>query len=258
MLFLEGVGIDFWQKTYGGGNGASFLEKSLKLESLPSGNLSKARLAAGERHSPTRTIVERHNRSMRSDALQRRETILRTARELFAQHGANVAMDVIAERSNVGIGTLYRNFAARPELVEEVTVTTLQEILDAAHKAQTDLPADQHAWSNFLDQLVNLNLGALSEALGTALPSTLSARVLTVQRQCAIAVSEVLEAAKGFNLVRADLNGVELITVIGAATRPLGRAFKDQAPQLQERLVAIMLDGLKPENATALPVEKSL
>jgi len=189
---------------------------------------------------------------MRSDALRRRETILRTARELFAQHGANIAMDLIAERSNVGIGTLYRNFAARAELVEEVTVATLQEVLDAATTAEANLASEPQAWSEFLETLVKLNLGALSEALGTALPATLSERVLVVQRECAQCVNRVLELAKSHKLVREDLSGVELVTAIGAATRPLPRAFKDQAPQLQERLVQLMLDGFKPEAVAIL------
>ncbi|WP_349931267.1 helix-turn-helix domain-containing protein [Glutamicibacter mishrai] len=183
---------------------------------------------------------------MRSDALRRRETILSTARELFAQHGANIAMDLIAERSNVGIGTLYRNFASRAELIEEVTVTTLQEVLDASTSAEADLAGEPQAWTEFLENLVKLNLGALSEALGAALPSTLSERVLHVQRECAQAVRRVLELAKGYELVREDLNAVELVTAIGAATRPLPRPFKDQAPQLQERLVQLMLDGFRP------------
>ncbi|UXN31876.1 hypothetical protein [Glutamicibacter sp. M10] len=69
--------------------------------------------------------------------------------------------------------------------------------------------------------------------------------MLTVQRECAQAVNRVLEQAKDQQLVRRDLNGVELVTAIGAATRPLPRAFKNQTPQLQERLVQIMLDGFK-------------
>ncbi|ALG28179.1 hypothetical protein AOZ07_03660 [Glutamicibacter halophytocola] len=189
---------------------------------------------------------------MRPDALQRRETILRATRELFAQHGATIAMDLIAQHSNVGIGTLYRNFASRAELIEEVTVTTLQEILDAAISAESNLHGEPQAWTDFLENLVKLNLGALSEALGAALPSALSERVLLVQRECAQAVSRVLELAKGHDLVREDLDGVELVTAIGAATRPLPRPFKDQAPQLQERLVQLMLDGFKPKAVTVL------
>ncbi|WP_334122335.1 TetR/AcrR family transcriptional regulator [Glutamicibacter sp.] len=183
---------------------------------------------------------------MRSDALRRRETILCTARELFAQHGANIAMDLIAERSNVGIGTLYRNFASRTELVEEVTVSTLQEILNASTAAEARLNEDHEAWTEYLENLVGLNIGALSEALGAALPMTLSDRVLGIQRECAQAVSRVLELAKLHELVREDLNGVELVTAIGAVTRPLSRAFRDQAPHLQSRLVQLMLDGFKP------------
>lgn len=209
----------------------------------------------GKSSSP-RTFVERHNRLMRSDALQRRVTILRTARELFAELGANVAMDLVAERSNVGIGTLYRNFADRVELVEEVTVNMLQEISNAATNAQASWESDTDAWTVFLDKLVASDLGALSEALGAGLPATLNERVLTVQRQCALNVTQVLQLAKERELVREDLNTVELMTVIGAATRPLPRAFRDKSPQLQERLVQLMLDGLKPAGHRDLPVQE--
>ncbi|MEF9873809.1 MAG: helix-turn-helix domain-containing protein, partial [Glutamicibacter sp.] len=72
---------------------------------------------------------------MRSDALRRRENILRAARELFAEHGAQIAMETIAEASGVGIGTLYRNFADRNALVEEVTLGTLGDIRIASQSA---------------------------------------------------------------------------------------------------------------------------
>jgi len=48
-------------------------------------------------------------------------------------------MESIAEASDVGIGTLYRNFAARPELVEEVTLDMLQDVRQAAERAAAGL-----------------------------------------------------------------------------------------------------------------------
>ena len=191
---------------------------------------------------------------MRSDALRRRKQILRTSRELFATHGANVAMESIAEASHVGIGTLYRNFAARPELIEEVTLDMLQDVQQAAERAADGLArGENQAWQEFLDALVDLNLGALSESLSLQLPQTVSDRILQPQRAAARAVSQALELAQAVNLVRQDLTGNELITGIGLATRPLPRALASAAPGIGPRLTRIMLDGMLPNPAMGNP-----
>ncbi len=189
---------------------------------------------------------------MRSDALRRRKQILRTARELFASHGANVAMEAIAEASHVGIGTLYRNFADRIELVEAVTLDMLQDVMDAAEAATESLEqGEAAAWPDFLDTLVELNLGALSESLSIQLPAKVGARILQPQRATALAVSKALELAQAEKLVRQDLTGHELITGIGMITRPLPRAFAKAAPGVGQRLTRIMLDGMLPNPAQA-------
>lgn len=95
-------------------------------------------------------------------------------------------MESIAEASHVGIGTLYRNFAARPELVEEVTLDMLQDVQQAAEHAAEGLSrGETRAWQEFLDALIELNLGALSESLSLQLPQTISDRILQPQRAAA-------------------------------------------------------------------------
>lgn len=189
---------------------------------------------------------------MRSDALRRRENILRTARQLFAERGAQIAMETVAEASGVGIGTLYRNFADRQALVEEVAVGTLSDIRDAANAAILRLKDGEHAgWNELLDTLLQQNLGAVSEALGIQLPKKISARILQVQSEAATAMDTALDLAQAAHLVRKDLSGLELVAVIGATTRPLARAFSKSRPGLEERIIQVMLDGLRPEAATA-------
>ncbi len=53
----------------------------------------------------------------RSDARANRERVIRSARDLFGERGFDVEMREIAERAGVGVGTLYRNFATKEELV---------------------------------------------------------------------------------------------------------------------------------------------
>ena len=187
---------------------------------------------------------------MRSDALRRRENILRVARELFAEHGAQIAMETIAEASGVGIGTLYRNFADRLALVEEVTLVMLEDIRSASQQAIERLDAnDAEGWDVLLGTLIEQNLGALSEALGLQLPKKVSPRILEAQNEAAKTLNSALELAKNAQLVRADISGLELIAAVGSMTRPLPRAFSNSQPGLEGRIVQIMRDGLRPQPA---------
>ncbi len=157
-------------------------------------------------------------------------------------------METIAEASGVGIGTLYRNFADRSALVEEVTLGTLGDIQIASQTAVERLEEeDTDAWEVLLDTLVHQNLGALSEALGLQLPKKISPRILEVQAEAAKSLNSALDLAKNANLVRQDVSEIELIATIGAMTRPLPRAFSKSQPGLEDRIVQIMRAGLRPK-----------
>ena len=56
-------------------------------------------------------------RPLRRDASRNRERLLEAARELFAARGLDVTMDEIARHAGVGVGTAYRRFANRDELI---------------------------------------------------------------------------------------------------------------------------------------------
>ena len=66
-------------------------------------------------------------RSERADARINRERIIEAARNLFLEHGTAVEMRHLAERAGVGIGTIYRNFPAKSDLVAAVAASVLDE-----------------------------------------------------------------------------------------------------------------------------------
>ncbi|QXJ23880.1 TetR/AcrR family transcriptional regulator [Actinomadura graeca] len=57
-------------------------------------------------------------RPLRADVRRNRENLLAAAREIFAAHGAEASLESVAERAGVGIGTLYRHFPTRQDLLE--------------------------------------------------------------------------------------------------------------------------------------------
>jgi AcrR family transcriptional regulator len=59
-------------------------------------------------------------RRERKDTRRNLERILRAAHELFAERGADVRMEEIAQRAEVGVGTIYRRFPSKEQLLDEV------------------------------------------------------------------------------------------------------------------------------------------
>ena len=83
------------------------------------------------------------DRPQRADARRNRETILRAAGELFAERGASAALDEIAERSGLGMGTLYRHFPTKQALLDAIVAARFVRITELARAAaRIDDPAE--------------------------------------------------------------------------------------------------------------------
>jgi AcrR family transcriptional regulator len=74
-------------------------------------------------------------RRLRADAERNRQAILDAATTLFAQRGLSVSTDEVASAAKVGIGTLYRHFPAKQDLINGVFDQQLQTVTDAALRA---------------------------------------------------------------------------------------------------------------------------
>jgi AcrR family transcriptional regulator len=78
-------------------------------------------------------------RPQRADARRNFDALLAAARDAFAANGADTSLEEIAKRAGVGIGTLYRNFPSRQDLIEAVYVEEVTQLAEAA-TAVADLP----------------------------------------------------------------------------------------------------------------------
>jgi AcrR family transcriptional regulator len=195
----------------------------------------------------TRHTTGRKEKAVRSDAAKRRQAIIREARRLFAAHGSDVALESIADAAGVGIATLYRNFDSRSALADEVALTILGDMQGAAAEALDEIVAiPDRAWVGYVNRLVELDLGALSAALGEFVVDELSGSVRGAQERTLTGVEEVLGAAKSAGLVRSDLDPLEFVLAIGMITRPQPEAIRAIAPNLVPRLVSIVLAGIRP------------
>src|SRR5205823_12062020 len=76
------------------------------------------------------------SRPKRADALRNYEKVLAAAREAFAEGGESTALEEIARRAGVGIGTLYRNFPNRQALLEALYIDEVEEVCRSAEQLQ--------------------------------------------------------------------------------------------------------------------------
>lgn len=65
-------------------------------------------------------VIPETKRRLRADAQRNRERILDSAREAFAEYGADAQMDDVARRAGVGVGTVYRHFPTKDALIAEL------------------------------------------------------------------------------------------------------------------------------------------
>src|ERR1051325_5805783 len=79
-------------------------------------------------------------RPKRADARRNYEKVLAAAREAFAEGGESMALEEIARRAGVGIGTLYRNFPNRQALLEALYVEEVEEMARSAAAFDGDDP----------------------------------------------------------------------------------------------------------------------
>src|SRR3954465_11282391 len=111
---------------------------------------------------------------LRKDAARNRERLLTAASELFAERGLNVTLNDIAHHAGVGVGTAYRRFANKEEVIDAL----FEERLQAVAKVATDALGNPDPWSglvSFLERALGMQFGDRglnqimnNEALGDA------------------------------------------------------------------------------------------
>jgi AcrR family transcriptional regulator len=85
-------------------------------------------------------------RTLRRDGRRNRDALLAAAREAFAEHGLNASLEGVARAAGVAIGTLYRHFPTRDDLVRAVFADKLRIVVDAGERG-LEL---EDAWEGFL------------------------------------------------------------------------------------------------------------
>ena len=199
--------------------------------------------------------MEAELRPLRADAARNRARVLDAAREAFAELGLDVGVEEIARRAGVGKGTLYRRFPTKDALIRAI----FEGLLDEIDVLVADAEAVPEPWDAFRSYVVaTAELQISNQGFFDVVNQRLGSVVLSPdQRARALAgTARLLQRAQDAGVVRGDIVPEDvqiMLRMVGAATRP---AF-DGTPMHERwsRYLGLLLDGLRPEAATPLPVE---
>jgi AcrR family transcriptional regulator len=181
-------------------------------------------------------------RPLRADAKRNRDNLLDAATQAFAEDGQDVALEVIAARAGVGIGTLYRHFPNRNALVEEAYRHEVDALCSSAPTLLATLAPDLalHAWMERFAQYVVTKRG-MGEALRSAVASD-SPLFSHTRDKIVGALALLLEAGAAGGSLRGDVDPEDVMRAMSAVWHlPMGPGWQDHV----RRLLDLLVDGLR-------------
>ncbi len=180
-------------------------------------------------------------RPLRADAQRNYDRLVTAARTVFAQEGGGASMESIAREAGVGIGTLYRHFPKRIDIVEAVYREDVDELTSVAESVVADLdpwPA-LVAWLEAFVRYASSKRRFLSE-LHEAFEKNPDLRIASRERIEA-ALGIVLTRAQEAGEVRRDIDGPDLMQLLGSMCMSA-----TLTPEQSSRLLVMIEDGLRP------------
>ncbi len=180
-------------------------------------------------------------RRMRADAQRKMSSLLQAAVEVFQKSGVDAPVREIAERAGVGLGTVYRHFPQRSDLI----VAVFQTQVDACAEAASVLagkyePGEALArWMQRYVDFITAKRG-LARALHSGDPAYIALPVYFNERlQPALKV--LLDAAVAARRVRPGIEAEDLLRAVAT----LCRGPHDEEPVHARRMVELLVDGLR-------------
>lgn len=199
------------------------------------------------RSSSMRGMSDTNLGGRRAEAARNDQHVLEAARELFIEAGTAASMADIASRAGVGIGTLYRRYSHKLELMRVVCTQAMQRSLD---EAQAALDEEQNGWSalcRFVLSSVQLGTGSLNGLAGNF---EVTDEMLELSRSQRVVVDRIVKWAHHEETLRADVTGADLMAVIPLVSARSSHLGSREQPY---RYAQLMLDGMRATNVAALP-----
>ena len=182
------------------------------------------------------------HRSMRADAQRNYMSLLKVARVAVAERGADIVLEDVARSAGVAIGTLYRHFPTRQDLLEAVFLDEINELKARAEElAGAPVPFDA-----LIDWLrLQLDFAARGRSMGAAImaakqvPGT---RIYTANRAMFEAGEVLLLRAQAAKQIRTEVNSIDVVRLVYGIAMVNEHAYD---PEGVSRMVDLVIAGIR-------------
>ncbi|WP_433794168.1 TetR/AcrR family transcriptional regulator [Actinoplanes sp. CA-252034] len=192
---------------------------------------------------------------LRRDAQRNRERIVEAAGEVFATRGFAATLDDVAHHAGVGVGTVYRRFPTKEELIDAVFTDRLEDLVTLAEEAL----AAESAWEGLTGFLrTSARWHAADRGLRDAALSMGEQHFKQAGEQIVPLLEQLMERAHAEGTLRPDA-GFHDFPIIMAMVTEMAQHSEGCRPGLYERYLEMVIDGLRarPDNGAlgAAPTE---
>jgi AcrR family transcriptional regulator len=190
-------------------------------------------------------------KTLRRDAVRNHARLVASARELFAERGVDVPVEEITHHAGLGMGTLYRHFPTKEDLIDAVLEDAFAEILRLAEEAA----ADEDAWrglTRFLEHSLELHTQhrGVKDILAVRGHGAEHARRMRARIRPLLV--HMVERAHAQGSLRSDFSAEDLPLVFWSVSG-VNDATAAVAPEHWRRYLALLLDGLRAQGSAPLP-----
>ena len=193
-------------------------------------------------------------RPLRRDAERNRQRILKAASDVFNERGLDVSLDEIARHAGVGVGTVYRRFPTKEELIEALFMDRLDSVAAIADEAY----AASDPWRglvSFMERMAEIMAGDLG-LRQMLMYATYGRDLVAVARQRnEPLIARLVQRAQAAGQLRADIQQTDIPFIVFILTEAAHLAYA-ASPGIWRRYLTLILDGMQPgrEDITPLPV----
>jgi AcrR family transcriptional regulator len=206
----------------------------------------------GDRCTPDLAQCADPARPLRRDAQRNRQRILKAASEVFTERGLDVTLDEVARHAGVGVGTVYRRFRTKEDLVEALFVDRIDEVAALAEEAAM-APDPWSGLACFMEQAATKLAGDLGLRQLMMFATYGGDKIWYARQRNAPLVTALVERAQEAGQLRSDLRPTDIPFLLFVLTEAAQLA-RDVSPEIWRRYLTLVLDGLRPEREGVSPL----
>jgi AcrR family transcriptional regulator len=183
-------------------------------------------------------------RGRRAEAAVNDQRLLDAARDVFATQGYDAPVAAVAVAAGIGMGSLYRRYATKDDLLADVCLRSMRQMADLAGRAAASGGTAIGRLESFVRSCVAVRCGAFAGVAGRI---PVSDEMVAAAAESQQRAGRLVTAAHRECGLRSDAGVVDVLRLIELFARVPGRAGDPVDALVRERLLAIALAGLRSD-----------